>query len=107
MYKSKFIAYPILSITYHLTVCIVFNPLHTLHKKKTPPDLLLRKSGGVDALLVLFQALTQSLAGGSDRSLGSGAKIAERFSLHSFYASTLNLIAFFQIRHGSEDLQRM
>ena len=37
----------------------------------------------------------------------AGAKIAERSSLHSFYAITLNLIAFFQIRHGSEDLQRM
>jgi hypothetical protein len=30
--------------------------------EKTPPDFLLRKSGGVDALLVLFQALTQNLA---------------------------------------------
>ena len=37
----------------------------------------------------------------------AGAKIAERSSLHLFYAITLNLIAFFQIRHGSEDLQRM
>lgn len=37
----------------------------------------------------------------------AGAKIAERSSLHLLYAITLNLIAFFQIRHGSEDLQRM
>ena len=37
----------------------------------------------------------------------AGAKITERSSLHLFYAITLNLIAFFQIRHGSEDLQRM
>ena len=37
----------------------------------------------------------------------AGAKITERSSLHLFYAITLNLIAFFQIRHGPEDLQRM
>ena len=37
----------------------------------------------------------------------AGAKITERSSLHLFYVIALNLIAFFQIRHGSEDLQRM
>ena len=35
---------------------------YLLRQKKTPPDFRNGKSGGVDALFVLFQALTQNLA---------------------------------------------
>jgi hypothetical protein len=35
---------------------------YLLRQKKTPPDFQNGKSGGVDALFVLFQALTQNLA---------------------------------------------
>ena len=94
------------SIFQYLTVCIVFNLLHTLHKKKLPLISCCGNQGELMLYLCFFKRSRNHLRGFLIAAW-AGAKITERSSLHLFYAITLNLIAFFQIRHGSEDLQRM
>lgn len=51
---------------------------------KSRPGFHCGNRGGLFALFVLFQALTQSLAGVLDGSLGGGAKITERLVQSTF-----------------------
>ena len=72
-----------------------------------PPRLPAVETGAVRLLYLCFFKRSRNYLRGFLIAAWAGAKITERSSLHLFYAITLNLIAFFQIRHGSEDLQRM
>ena len=54
------------------------DPSDSANDTKTAPVSYHRNRGGSLALFVLFQALTQLLAGVLDRSLGAGAKITGR-----------------------------